>query len=249
LIKTPVESVATDGTTKDVRLVAAELEISKKQEDWFSVARIYNNIGDVELRDKYIELALQQDPSPFYIYLFARMQGKLRELSKELIAAALEEVSKDWTVRASMLSETGHFAESAKAYIEGIKNALDEGRWFLAAYYMRYGLNAKIVDELFSQSLRESAAEGNLWWQLRALEELGWQDSKRELLLGNENKIMESEDSSLILELAKAKGDAELVLKTFKEMSELGSIAHFRVTVSEVEVEEDTDPAQSEDAE
>jgi tetratricopeptide (TPR) repeat protein len=181
LARTPEESTA-ENDSVDVRVVAAEVEIAKSQENWMMLARIYNGIGDAEFRDKYINLALQQDPSPFYLWLFARMQGKVDQLPKDVAAGALEEVAEDWTTRGSILFESGNLTEAAQTYLAGIKQALDNGEWFLAAFYMRHALNEEVVDELFKRSLRQSAVEGNLWWQLRSFEELGWADAKRELL-------------------------------------------------------------------
>jgi hypothetical protein len=89
--------------------------------------------------------------------------------------------------------------------------------------------------------LRESAEEGDLWKQVRAFEELRWSDAKRELLLGYESQIMESGELLLIRELAKAKSDSELVLKTVKEISDLGVAAYFRVTEVDEDQAEDTE--------
>jgi hypothetical protein len=220
LVAPPEESETGLHASTDVREVAARLEIHKAAEHWFRVAQIYDEIGDVELRDKYIDLTLKGNPNLFERYGIARMQGTTTDLSQELIAATLEDVGKDWTWRAAILKETGNISQAAVVYLEGIRAAIERGAWFNAAFYIRHALNGEIADMLFLRSLRESAEEGDLWWQLRAFEELGWNDAKRELLLGNESKIQESGEPHLMEQLAKAKGDAELALKAAKELAE-----------------------------
>ena len=227
VMRTPEDSTI-ESDSDDVRLVAAELEIAKSQENWLQMAQVYHSIGDVELRDKYINLAIQQGADPFYFWVFARMQDRVEQLPDDIVARALEVVSDDWTMKGAILFDTGKLLEAAQTYLAGIKEALDHGEWFSAAFYMKHALNEKVVDELFKRSLRESAEEGDLWWQLRAFEELGWTDARRELLLGNERKIMESDDQNLIRALAEAKGDRDLVLKTVKEIAEHGPLANFR---------------------
>jgi hypothetical protein len=221
LITTPEESLTRVEVSSDVRQVAARLEIFKAAEDWLHVARIYDEIHDVELRDKYIEMALRRDPDAFEVYRMARMQGTTTDLPDEFIDKVIELIGEDWTWHAAILFETGRILEAAKVYLKGIEKAIDEGRWFSAGFYIRHALNDEIASALFMISLRKHAEEGDLWWQLRAFEELGWDDEKRELLLGNENKIMDSGEPHLIHQLAQAKGDGELALKAAKELAEI----------------------------
>ena len=217
----PEDSETSLSMSTDVREVAAQLEIHKAAENWFRVAQIYDEIGDVELRDKYIELTLQHDPSTFDRYRIARIQGSTTDLPQDFIDAALEEKwAKDWTWRAAVLMETGDTIAAAHEYLKGIGRAIDNGNWFNAAFYIRHALNRDIADILFIMALRESAEAGDLWWQLRVFEEMGWGDAKRELLLGNESQIMKSGEPHLVQQLAQAKSDAELALKATKELAQ-----------------------------
>ncbi len=36
-----------------------------------------------------------------------------------------------------------------------------------------------IIEKLFEMKLRKAASEGDLWWQVRALEELDWESELR----------------------------------------------------------------------
>lgn len=157
MIVAPAESVGSRDISTDVRQVAAQLEIYKAAEDWFHVAWTYDRIGDAELRDKYIEMALQQNPRPFDAYRLARMQGKTTNLPPDFIDAVIQDVGGDWTWVGAILRETGDVVAATQVYLKGIKEALENGSWFLAAFYIRHGLNETIADNLFAKSLRESA--------------------------------------------------------------------------------------------
>lgn len=198
-----------DGSAgKELRRALVSLEIAKENGDWYEVALLYHRAGEMELRDKYIDLTLAEDPSPFYQVLLRRMQGKASELPDEIKAAAVEQASQDWTVKAGVLYETGDVKEATRTLLSGITEALERSNPFAAAYYIKNRLSA-IVKDLFMQSLDQFAAEGDLWWQLRCYEELGWDGSAQELLLGNEAEIRASNDVLLLQKLAAVKGNEE----------------------------------------
>lgn len=220
LVADPEESEVDSGESTDVREITAQLEIHKSAGNWFRVAQIYDEIGDTELRDKYIEKTIESHPDIFEQYGIARMLGTTTELSQEFINSVIEDVGEDWTWRAAVLKETGHVDEAAKVYLDGIRASIERGAWFNAAFYIRHALNGEIADMLFLMALRESVQEDDLWWQLRAFEELGWDDAKRELLLGNESRIRESGEAHLMQQFAKAKNDTQLALRAAKELAE-----------------------------
>jgi len=49
----------------------------------------------------------------------------------------------------------------------------------------------------------------DLWWRVRALQELGWRDKLRETLVAHRETINQSADLLLKIELARAEGDFE----------------------------------------
>ena len=105
-------------------------------------------------------------------------------------------------------------------------------------------LEADAADELFKMALRESHDEGDLWWELRAYEELGWESEARALLLANEEAIKESGKPTLQQKLAGELGDADEHLRLTKEIAELGARAHFSV----IETSSEGDPVESDES-
>jgi hypothetical protein len=57
--------------------------------------------------------------------------------------------------------------------------------------------------------LEEATEENDLWWQVRSLQELGWDSELDELLLANEDEIEKSGNLLLKSYLLLAKGDEE----------------------------------------
>jgi len=76
-----------------------------------------------------------------------------------------------------------------------------------------------LVDRLFEQAYREASEKGELWWQVRALQELGWDESLRELLVANRDTIRKSGDTLLMVELARAEGEFEAYAAARKELA------------------------------
>jgi hypothetical protein len=95
--------------------------------------------------------------------------------------------------------------DAVKAYAEGITENSERGAIFPIAYYIEE--MAELAPELYKEALRDATEKGDLWWQVRALQELGWEDSERELLLANAAEIEKSANLMLKTRLAWARGD------------------------------------------
>ncbi|MAM53958.1 HNH endonuclease signature motif containing protein [uncultured Microbacterium sp.] len=237
------EPAATPGNNQFAARLA-QIEIWRKNEDWLRVATAYHAAGDLQLRDAYIVKYLAIDPSPRAQLLAARLQGRVDDLPTEVKHAAAEDASVDWTSHGRVLLEINEVEEAVRVLIAGVLESLDEGRWFTAAYYIRHVLEADAADELFKMALRESHDEGDLWWELRAYEELGWESEARALLLANEEAIKESGKPTLQQKLAGELGDADEHLRLTKEIAELGARAHFSV----IETSSEGDPVESDES-
>jgi hypothetical protein len=230
-------------STMRLQTLAAQIEVARDREDWLELAFIYHGVGDTELRDKYADKVLAGDPPAWQEVLLRVRQGKTDLLSQDAIDEVLD--TDDWTTKARILTSLGRTKEAAAVYLEGITEAIKEERYFLAAIYMKSGLG-DLINPLFEMALAESIAEGDLWWQLRAYDELGWLDAKRELLLGSESEIRESGFLPMMRELAAAKGDEVLMLQVVKAMAEIGPLAGVirieEANEGEVESEGQADP-------
>jgi hypothetical protein len=60
------------------------------------------------------------------------------------------------------------------------------------------------------------AAKGDLWWQVRALQELGWESELKDLLIEKKEKIEKSGNTSLQELLAMAEGKREAYIQLRK---------------------------------
>ncbi|WP_227985633.1 HNH endonuclease signature motif containing protein, partial [Nocardia spumae] len=207
-----------------LREILAKLEVAREQEDWLAVARLYSQSGDEHLRDKYVERALENDPSPFYQVLIRNVQGIAEKLPEDVKDRAVEEVSDDWSTKAGVLAEVGRYKESAEVLLGGIREALIADNYFTAAYYIK-NLLSNLADDLFILALKDFIRDDDLWWQLRVFEELGWEDEANELLLKNEHRIANSGDAVFQMKLASAKGDTEAYLAKVVEIEARGPAA------------------------
>lgn len=217
-----------DVPNRKLRLTLVRLEVALANEDWFEVARVYHGVGDVKTRDKYVELALGADPSPFYVVLLRQMQGRLDEVSEEVKSAAAEAVTSDWTTYAGVLADTGRTAEAAGTYLSGISGAIQAGRWFNAAIYMRR-MADDLAEPLYRMALHQAVEDEDLWWQLRCFQELKWNDAAQELLLGHASEIEAGDHELLKRALARAQGDEEKLVALTRRIEELGPAAWFQL--------------------
>ena len=98
--------------------------------------------------------------------------------------------------------------EATRDYIRHICESLKEDNIFSAAFYLKELVESDIVKELFMIAFKKASEEKDLWWQVRALQELGWREELDELVLRHEKEIQSSDNDSLKIILCDAKGDA-----------------------------------------
>lgn len=111
--------------------------------------------------------------------------------------------------RARVLVDVGRHEEAAADYLTGILGSLKEGNTFSAAYYLKELAESGLTSELLQLALRRASEEGDLWWQIRALQELAWTDELKDRLIENEQEIESSGNPSLLSLLAWARGDRD----------------------------------------
>jgi hypothetical protein len=222
-------AIKSDDSSVNLRLVAARLEILKAKKDWWQIARIYDDIGDRQLRDKYIALARKQATSPIEQIMLDELAGSIQNVRTDVLESALSEAESDWTVQARLLALTGRVREAALLYLDGIREDILEGNWFAAAFYIRHGLESDITEAFFEMALKESNERGDIWWQIRAFEELGWDGSRDETLIQNKDVILQGNDLLLKQKLARAIGDDDLLLETVKEVETMGIMAFISI--------------------
>jgi hypothetical protein len=199
-----------DAYAADVESIISIAEIYRENKEYELLAVHYDSVGNVELRDKYIELALAEDPSDESVcYLRGWIQKRPELIPKDVIERhlAVYQGVEDAEQHGRTLLGLGRPVDAAVKYIEGINHSLQEGNWFSAAYYLREFNEKGLLDELLKAAYRKAADEGELWWQVRALQELGWDSELKALLLSNKKDVEASGNVVLQELLADAEGD------------------------------------------
>ncbi|OMD12602.1 HNH endonuclease signature motif containing protein [Paenibacillus sp. FSL E2-0274] len=216
-----VQNQAMNSDTNFIEYVTSEIEIYREREEYELLAGLYDSIGNYELRDKYIEIALLKDPSDEIICYLRGMQERADLIPFEVIERekARYTKNKDYTQRARLYLKLGMDIASAQDYIRGILRSLEENRIFTAAFYLKELVGEHLIDKLFEEALRSATNDNDLWWQVRSLQELGWESELDNLLITNTEYIEETEDIMLQMLLAQARGDKEKHLALSKEFA------------------------------
>lgn len=202
-----------DKDALDVELITSIAEIYRDTKQFDLLAIHYNAIGNTELRDKYIEQSISGGASADTIFF---LRGSLQQrpdlVPEEIIDDHLSEFNAgdDHEQHARALLAIGRRLEAAQKYIQGINDSLQNENWFSAAFYIREFTEEKLIEDLLKAAYRESADQGEIWWQVRALEELGWSAELKDLLLLRKDEIETSGNLSLMELLAEAQGDRAL---------------------------------------
>ena len=115
--------------------------------------------------------------------------------------------------------QLGQYTEAAKDYAKGIERVLEKGNIFTTAYVLKELSESGLINELFVQALKRAQEDKDLWWQVRALQELGWESELNDLLKQNEKDIRESDNLGLRSLLAGALGESQDWLAIQKEIA------------------------------
>jgi len=192
-----------------LELVTSIAEIYRENQEFELLAIHYHSIGNHELRDKYVELAIRKEATDQTISYLHCLQGKPGLIPEDVIEREIARYTrnKDWLQRARFYLGLGKYHKAAMDYIRGIGESLQENRVFTAAFYLKELVEEGLIEELFVVALKQATEEGDLWWQVRALQELGWHKELHDLVLRNVEEIERSGNPRLHLLLANARGD------------------------------------------
>ena len=135
--------------------------------------------------------------------------------------------------RARALVDLGRHKEAALDYMKAVTQSLEEDRLFSAAFYLKELTSLRLDREMF---LEEYSRETDLWWRVRALQELGWDDERRQLLLENAETIEAEGNPLLTLELAWARADMREYIEVRKDVPD--RTRDFRILTSDEECNE-----------
>jgi len=203
---------ASEDATRRIRRVTSIAEAYRESGQFSLLADFYDALGNAELRDKYIEIVLSEENPPDSEIIHLRSMQKRPDLIPDEVVAREEAAyneSGDLLQRARFYFDLGRHRQAALDYVEGIAESLHEGRVFSAAFYLKELAASGIAQELFVEALRKSAEDDELWWQVRALQELGWHTELKALLLEHAAEIDEDGPLMLKMLLADARGDED----------------------------------------
>jgi len=212
----------------DVEYATSLAEIYRENKNYELLATHYHIVGNEELRDKYIELALDGTVGDETVIYFRSLQGRPDLIPKDVADRELNRRAKerDWLQRARTLEHLGRHREAVKDYLKGVEHALGKERTFTAAYYLKELCESGLIDELFVLALKQAEEDKDLWWQIRALQELGWESELDDLLRQNEKNIRASGDLSLLSLLAQSLGEDQTWLSIEKEIARQESASY-----------------------
>jgi hypothetical protein len=103
----------------------------------------------------------------------------------------------------------GDFKSAVASYCKSVIQDLEQDNFFTAGYYLKEVFEQELVARMFEEAYKRSAEKNDLWWQVRALQELGWTTELRELLEKNRSSIEESDNTLLRQALYAATGQRE----------------------------------------
>lgn len=204
-----------------IELATSIAEIYRENNELELLAIHYDKIGNKELRDKYIEEVLKNNPSDSSIIFLRAMQKRSELIPKEVIDREIKRSlnNNDWSQLGRLYVDIGDYKNAVEYYIKGIEEDIQKKRFFSVAFYIKELVEEGLVNALFAMVLHDAAAKGDLWLQVRALEELGWESELKELLIKNKDKIKRSKDILLQSKLTAVLGDRDQYVKTRKELA------------------------------
>lgn len=208
-------------SSPDLEMTTTTLEILRDNKQYEILAIHYDILGNEELRDKYIELALKKNYSDQTEIFLRHLQHKIQLVDPRIIKREIDRKieNKDWSQLARLYSEIGDYENAIIYYCKSVFENIEKGNTFSAAFYLKELSNEKLFNPLFEKALRKYSKENDLWWQVRSLQELGWNTELEKLLISKKEEI-EKSDNILLKELFyKVTGDKEKLLEIIKEIA------------------------------
>lgn len=202
---------ATEASDEEIAFVTSVADSLRENKQYEALATYYSIWGNTELRDKYIEKVLASKRKiPVETEVFLRgLQGKADQVDPARVEEeiAWKKKNSDFSQLARLYREVGRPLEAIRAYCQTVLESLDEGNLFSAAYYLKELSEEKLFEPIFELAFRERTEKGDLWWQVRCLQELGWDGQLKDLVISKRAEIEKSGNPLLLVELYRALGE------------------------------------------
>lgn len=208
-------------TTHRLDIVTSLAEIYRQNEQYELLAYHYDSIGNNELRDKYIEIALVKDSSDNNVCMLRALQGRIDLIPKDMVARELKRYArnKNWSQRARFHFSMGRRLDAVRDYLCTATEDVKRGNLFAAAFYLKEMVQHGLIQDLFLEAFKQAKQQGDLWWQVRALEELRKDKELRALLEAHAEEIEKSGNTKLRQLLAKARNDRQKASDLTKQLA------------------------------
>lgn len=203
----------------DLVLATSLVEIYREREEYELLAMHYLVIGNNELRDKYIELAIKQGMDDEGIIFFRSEQDRLDLVPEEVKNRQIKRLEdrEDWLLLGRLYRTLKEYQLSVQVTCKGVIKELEEGNIFSAAYSLKEMNKERVVEQLFIDALEKAHERNDLWWQYRAFQELEWDDEAMEFLLEHREEIEEAGEPHFLVQLAIALGDEQQYIEMRKK--------------------------------
>jgi len=205
--------------SRELELATSVAEIYRENEEYELLAIHYHNIENDELRDKYIEKVLNENPSDHSIVFLRGLQGKGREVSLEVVNRLVTryEAIENYLEIARIYKQVDNPLESVKYYLKGVASVFGEKNYFTTAFYLRELVEDGLIEDLLAKAYAKANKSGDLWWQIRALQELKWDTELNDLIIESKEEILRSNDPKLLQLLAKQEGNEKKYIEYVKD--------------------------------
>jgi len=178
---------------------------------------LYHGIGNQDLRDKAVDTAIAAGVTNEVLVMLRRLQGRIAEVPPTVIEEELARLEESGEYRglAVVHEDLGQYREAAQVYLRGLAADLADLKDFTLAHHLKELVETEVIPGLFVQALQQAADADDLWWQVRALEELGWTTELEALVLDSEYQVDsdpelgDGQRAHLRMIAAQARGDEE----------------------------------------
>lgn len=203
----------------NIELATSLAEIYREREEYELLALHYLGIGNDELRDKYIDLAIQQGMDDATLIFFRSVQERLDLISEEVTKREIKKLEDQgsWFSLGRLYRELEEYQLAAQATCKGVVASIEEGNVFSAAFHLKEMVSDGTLDFLFIDELHQAEEDHDLWWQYRCLEELGWDEEAKQLLLDHREEIEALDEPEFNEPLALALEDKQRYIELRKE--------------------------------
>lgn len=197
-----------------VELATTLTEINLEKEDYSQLAVLYKTYGNSMLRDKYVEKAIEEGVSDdSHCYLRAHIQGRPDLIPPDVVERVTQMLSSgpsaSKTELARHFGDVGRSVASLQAYLEGISEDLESGNLFAAMFYLKEVVECDFPSVILPMALKEFRELGDLWWEVRTLQELGWDDELKEVVQGRRREIEQGGNPFLLRVLYEVDGNID----------------------------------------